>query len=258
MRLGNARLLATFLVLLPVSGCGRVHQLTLLEEARERYYDMERAGAKAFACDVRPDWATVYHHPQQSGPTATPWFQYVNQAHLAFTEPLRGTPQVTWLPNGNPPPGKEEAAKRLETSFHQMIEGFLSALQPNLNNTLLPAIPIHDFTAHGDGYQLVEKDMQGRESLITMDKSMKIEHLSVQGPNLSVEMNTTYQESPKGLLLVKMDDLTRTSTTMPFLHSVLETSYALVDGFEVPDSLTVTSADGVQIPMRFTGCHVTR
>ncbi len=251
-------LVALGCALLTLTACERVHQLSLLQQARARYYDMETAGAKGFGCDVQPDWDTFFASATKGRATNSPWQVYLRAAHLTFTQPLRGEAQVTWMAPGTPPAGKEALATQMQQSFHSMVAGFLMAIKPNLNGTLLPAIPVHDFTPSGDGYQLVEQDLQGRQTLLTLDRALTLRHLSVHWPSLSLEMDTTYGPSPKGLLLLRMKEVIHQPPTAPANHAVLETTYASIDGFEVPSSLTVTNSEGVRIPMRFTACHVMR
>ena len=250
-------LLASATLLGSLTACESARQAGLLEQARARYYDMQSAGAKSFSCNVEPEWDTFFASGRRS--PDSPFHVYLRQARLRFTQPLQGESQVTWIgPAGPPPPGTEAAAKQMEQSFHAMVDGFLQAWKPTLNGTMLPAQLVNNFTPYGDGYQLVVKDEEGRETLVTLDHSLNIHHLSVNGVKLHVEADTVFAPSPKGLVLTRIDTVSQPKgSTEPADRSSLEVTFADVAGFELPASMTVRTGS-IVIPMHFTGCQVSR
>ena len=87
---------------------------------------------------------------------------------------------------------------------------------------------------------------------------MRVTHLSTQGPKFTAEIDTKFEPSPKGLLLLELDSFTRNPPTAPGKYSIMRTTYAGVDGFQVPASLAVDTRHGTVIQMQFTHCGVKR
>jgi len=169
---------------------------------------------------------------------------------------LRGGTTVTWDEKAPPPADKKDVAQKLQNAFRTMVEGFMTALRPNLTNTFLPAIPLSEVTITSTGYALTEKDFQGRVSDLTLDKSFQVTHVSTHGPSTSVEADLKFIKSPKGFLLTEMDSATK-KLDGSVGHSVKKTSYAVVDGYEVPGSLEVDTGS-TQVHIALTGCKVER
>ena len=241
-----------------VGGCGRLDQAVLLGKVRARYYNMASAGVKGFACQVTPDWntfiASVGGHPEKN----TPWHIYLSQVHLSFQQPLRDDASVQWVQAAPPPANMQDLASRLKASLTDMLQSFLGAWQPSLNGTLLPTLPVNDIVPQGDGYQLVMQSAPNETTIIHFDKKYVIRHIAVHGPRTIAEMNTTYRDTPKGLVLVQTDSLTTTSPSKPAIHSVVDTTFADVDGVSIPSSMDLRLGSGTHIPMQFAPCRLTR
>jgi hypothetical protein len=141
----------------------------------------------------------------------------------------------------------------MQSSFHDMLAGFLEAWLPSLNNTLLPAIPISPITPRGTGYTLTEHDLEGRITDVTMDSQFHITHLSTKAPKFAAELDTKYISSPGGLLLTEIDTVTPGDPE----HTIMRATYATIDGVQVPSSLLILTGRS-QIPMGFSRCGVRR
>jgi hypothetical protein len=251
-------LLPVAVALLAATGCSHLREQTaLLYRARSQYYDLTIAGIKEYDCYVQPDWDAFFtNNNNGKPPDDSPWHQYLRQAHLVFVAPLNGTATIKWVDPVPPPHGKEQFARDVQDGFHDVLDGFLAAWKPSLNGTLLPNVPVSNITPRGDGYTMTEHDEEGRTTDITMDKSLHVTHLSTRSPKLTAEIDTKYEPSPKGLLLMELDSLTHSPPTAPEKHSIMRTTYADVDGALVPATLTIITGSGTQILMKFPHCSV--
>jgi hypothetical protein len=253
---------------LSTTGCQRlIQQTSLLDKARSQYYSLSAAGVTEFHCDVAPDWTAFLTSVNHQPPADTPWHRYLQQAHLSFSAPLTGATTVQWSAPAAVPAGFESSAQKMQSSFHDMVAGFLEAWIPSLNNMLLPAIPVSPITPRGTGYTLTEHDLEGRVTDVTMDSQLRITHLSTRAPKFNAEIDTRFVPSPGGLLLAELDTLdpvTSPATTpanapvnAPAGHTIMRTTYSTVSGAQIPSSLLILTQDS-QIPMRFTNCGVRR
>ena len=123
---------------LSTTGCDLVRQTSLLDKTRRQYYSLSDAGVSEFHCDVTPDWTAFLTSVNHKTPADTPWHHYLQQASLHFSAPLTGKTTVQWSAPSAVPAGFETSAQQMQTSFHDMVAGFLEAWIPSLNNTLLP------------------------------------------------------------------------------------------------------------------------
>jgi hypothetical protein len=248
-----------FAATLSTTGCQRLFQQTsLLQKARSQYYSLSDTGVSEFHCDVIPDWDGFFTSLNHRPPEDTPWVRYIRQARLSFSAPLTGVATVQWLPPTLPvPSGSEDKARTMQTSFHDMVAGFLEAWTPSLNNTMLPSIPISPISAQGGGYTLTEHDLEDRVTVVTMDSQLRITHLSTKAPKFNAEIDSRFIPSPHGLLLEELDTLDPATATAPAGRTIMRTTYATVDGAQIPSGLLILTGRS-QIPMHFTNCGVRR
>ena len=240
---------------LSTTGCDLVRQTSLLDKTRRQYYSLSDAGVSEFHCDVTPDWTAFLTSVNHKTPADTPWHHYLQQASLHFSAPLTGKTTVQWSAPSAVPAGFETSAQQMQTSFHDMVAGFLEAWIPSLNNTLLPAIPISPITRKGDGYSLTEHDLESRVTTVTLDSQLRITHLSTRAPKFTAEIDTKFVPSPGGLLLQELDTLDPATAAAPASRTIMRATFATVDGAQIPSSLLILT-DRSQIPMRFSNCGV--
>ena len=239
------------------SGCNLVHQTSLLEKARGQYYSLSDAGVSEFHCDVTPDWTAFLTSVNQRPPDNTPWHSYLQEARLSFSAPLTGKATVQWSAPPAIPAGSEANARLMQSSFHDMVEGFLEAWIPSLNNTLLPSVPVSPITPKGNGYTLTEHDLEGRVTDVTMDGQFRITHLSTKAPKFTAEIDTKFIPSPGGLLLMELDTTSPGNSPAPADRTIMRTTYTTVDRVQIPSSLLIVT-DRSQIPMSFSNCGIRR
>jgi hypothetical protein len=243
--------------LLSAQELGKEDQSKLLFAAKGRYYNLTSLGVKAFSCDVSMDWNALF---QSAGgttlPEGDPFLAYLNKAKLTFTDDLTGTPKIEWVPQGEPPPEKQSAADQLKGGLIQLLGGFFQTWNGSLNGELVPLHP-QTMTSDADGYKIREQTAD-TDTTISYDKTMLIKHLGGQAGPVNSQMDATFTDSPKGLLLTRMDAVVILSAGTSPVKTQMDTSFTAVDGVQIPTGLTVHMQNLANFRLKFSGCTIQR
>ena len=229
-------------------------QTPLLISARQQVYNLRTSGVKSYTCDVFFDWDDFF--TQVAGkplPKDDPTMVYLNSLKLVLVNDLSGDASMKFIDAGAPPEERKDGVEKLKGSIKQMVGGFVQAWTPTLNGTIIPA-EVDSLKKTPDGYLLTGK---GEESTSeTLDSNLHLTGLSVQSKELSSTMQTTFVPSPKGLLMTEMaGDYREPDATAP-THVVMKTTFAPVEGAQLPATLQASVPNVATFKFAFRGCTV--
>jgi hypothetical protein len=227
----------------------------LAVKARALYDAPFRRELISFDCGVQFDWNK--HFTDLLGsvpPTARSLVDRLQTVpHRVFVDRTGATS------SSNPrQPNLEDVAHatELEQGFVSILSSGLNAWLPSSTNVLLPMAPTKSSWEINEAGYKVKMIGPGVSAQLLLSKDMRLTSGVTMLPQ-PMRFTTDFASGPDGFLLTSL----RTgSTTDPSAASEANFSYTyqLVQGFEIPLQITVTSATAETWRYSLTDCHVSK
>jgi hypothetical protein len=225
-------------------GQGASGSALVVEEAREDYYNLGRAGLAGFRCEVRADSA--------AGLPAGAYFEAAVGA--------RGGPRVALKFDGAT--GGDEAAgsaRAAGAAAQKSLSGVLEEFSSLLFGSPLPPDRDYHVEDHGETLRVTFGSDEVR-IIETMKKDRAIEEMIIATQHSTVTVRPEYQKLEKGFVPVAIDSKVEAAGADP-VELRVDIAYQGVEGFELPQVVTVRDkelAAGAAVRFAFSGCQVAR
>jgi hypothetical protein len=209
---------------------------------------------KSFHCDVEVDWPAFFSViTGKTVPSDDLAVKKMQAIKISFTNNLSGGATVEWTP----PSGSSDSTAgidQMKTGFVQMVTGFFQTWNGSLNGTLIPLAP-RTLAPNANGFTVDESNGTDTEKLL-LDKDLKVTEIISKKPEATATVETNFQSSPKGLLLMDVTAEYHEPPSAPAVHLTMKTTFAPQGDFLVPDSLAVSIPNALAFNMKFTNCTV--
>jgi hypothetical protein len=209
---------------------------------------------KSFHCDVKVDWPAFFTVVTgKAVPADDPAVKKVEAIKISFTNDLSSGSTVEWtLPSGSTE--SDAGMAQMKSGFIQMMGGFFQTWNRSLNGTLIPLAP-RTLSPSANGYTLDDGNGIDIDKLF-LDKDLRVTRLLSQTSTATATVETNFQSSPKGLLLIDVTAEYHQPPSAPAVNLIMKTSFAPLGDFLIPDTLAVSIPNALAFIMKFTACTV--
>ena len=230
---------------------------TRLSSARALYYTPTVQGLKSFRCTVNFDWKDFL--TRFSGADVNDdnlLLQHLRTVHLSVSDNLNGDGHLDWATTGTPPAGKEDSIAKMKNGMEQMMVGFFSSWNAYMNGNMVP-LPdaTTTVTENGDGIKM-HATAEGTEVTELFDKNMLLTEAHVVQPTSDVFAYPTYDDTPDGRVISAIRTVYRQPPTAPPAELNIRVSYAPVQGFRLPETLSYELKNVGAFVFKFSACYV--
>ena len=212
-----------------------VEKKQILATARQKYYNLRRAGLIEFEANLKPNWQVVADF--QSNSDALKVLEGMNLSISIDSESKLRMDHPTDLI-----PATEKAADYMKKIFDHMdqaVSRFISTWSVfMLTSPFSPVDSSYEIAEFADRYQFSRRE--GETNVVTLtDKNFRINEIKVTGENLKASLKPLLKETPDGLILSGYVANYETSSR----HTRVETSleYQLVNGLQLPRKVNVNT-----------------
>jgi hypothetical protein len=228
-----------------------------LTAARALYYTPTTQGLQSFRCTVDFDWKDMLtRYSGATVPDDNPFLQYLRSIHLAISDDLRGAGQLEWTTAISPPASQEDSAAKMKEGMQQMMTGFFSSWNAYMNGNMVPAPDsTTTVTETTDGLRM---HASAPEADVTelFDKNMLLTEAHVVQPGSDVFAYPTYTNTPDGRVVSAIRTVYRQPPTAPPAELTLNISYAPVQSFRLPETLSYELKNIGAFAFKFSACSV--
>ena len=230
---------------------------TRLSSARALYYTPTVQGLKSFRCTVNFDWKDFL--TRFSGADVNDdnlLLQHLRTVHLSVSDNLNGDGHLDWTATGTPPAGKEDSIAKMKNGMEQMMVGFFSSWNAYMNGNMVP-LPdaTTTVTENGDGIKM-HVTAEGTEVTELFDKNLLLTEAHVVQPTSDVFAYPTYDDTPDGRVVSAIRTVYRQPPTAPPAELNIRVSYAPVQGFRLPETLSYELKNVGAFVFKFSACYV--
>ena len=229
-----------------------------LATAHAQYYTPTSSGLKSFHCDASIDWkAMLSRFSGKDIADDNPALTFLQTAHLAVSDDLRGEGKLEWTNTVEPPAERKAGMQRMQDGFQSMVSGFFQTWNPYMNGAMVP-VPDDSLTVtkSGDGVHL-----SGTSKGTTLDEdydaNMLLTRTLVTSPSLTVVAIPTYTRTDDGLLLAALTSLVHQPPTAPEIDATFRVEYAKVDSYQIPSHVVFDIKNIGIIEFGLSACKVT-
>ena len=226
-----------------------------LTTAHAQYYTPTARGLSSFRCDASVDWKGTFARitGKEVAPDS-PELKYLQSVRLSVSDELQGTGSLDWTTDAAPTADSDAAIKQIRGGFQQMISGFFQTWNPYVNGSMVP-LPDSTVTVTnaGDGVHL-----SGKAGSMTLDedfdRNMVLKQTVVVQPEIKVVATPTYDSTPEGLLVSRIDTVLNQPPTAPPVEAVMSVTYAKVDTYQLPSVVNVDIKNVSSFEIHFNNC----
>lgn len=224
--------------------------------ARALYYTPTVRGLKSFRCTVDFDWKDFLS--RYSGTDVkddNPMLQYLRTVRLNVSDDLNGDGHLDWTASGTLPAGKEDSIGKMKEGMQQMMVGFFSSWNAYMNGNMVP-LPdsTTTITEDTDGFKLHAAAAGGTEVTELFDKNLLLTEAHVVQPTSDVFAYPTYDDTPDGRLVSSIRTVYRQPPTAPPAELNIRVSYAPVQNFRLPETLSYELKNVGAFTFKFSAC----
>jgi hypothetical protein len=232
----------------------------MVEEARGDYYNLGREGLKEFRCEVKTDWSEALGTENPDAAGRAKLLAALGLTNFDATVGSRGGPRVELRfgkaePNDAVAQNVRAAIARAQKSLTGVLDEFSSLLFGS------PLPPDRDYHVEDQGERLrITFGSDEVRVVETMNKNHVLEEMIIATQHSTVTVRPEYQKVEKGWAPVSIDSKVEAAGA-DTVESRVEIAYQAVEGFELPQSLTVRDkqlAGGAPVKFDFSGCQVTK
>ncbi len=244
----------------PAIGQSASGSAQIVEDARTDYYNLGREGLREFRCDAKPDWGAAPGAATADSTGREKLLAALGQTHFEATIGARGGPRVevrfgAAVPNDDVAQNVRAAIARSQQSLNGALDEFSSLLFGS------PLPPDRDYHVEDQGERLRITFGSDEVRIVeTMRKDHAIEEMIIATQHSTVTVRPSYKRLEQGFVPVAIDSSVEAAGADKVeLH--VEIGYQAVEGFELPQSVTVRDkslAGGAPVMFGFSGCQVTR
>jgi hypothetical protein len=230
-----------------------VDKKQILTTARQKYYNLRRAGLIEFQVNIKPNWRDVADF--QSNPDALKILQGIHFSMSIDSESkLRIDPQTELIPSGEK---ASEYLKRIFTNMDQAVSRFISTWSVfMLTSPFSPSDSSYEIKESPDRYQFSRRE--GDTDVVTLtDKGFRIDEIRVTGTGFKASLKPALKETPAGLILDGYVGKYETGSRTTMVEVNLE--YQLVSGLQLPRKVnlnTLYEGKPAQLEWLFTDYQV--
>jgi hypothetical protein len=232
---------------------------TRLSSARALYYTPTVQGLKSFRCTVNFDWKDFLTRFSGGGADVNddnPLLQYMRTVHLTVSDNLNGDGHLDWTATGTAPAGKEESIARMKDGMQQMMVGFFSSWNAYMNGNMVPLPDSTTTVAENGDWLKLHAATEGAEVTELFDKNLLLTEAHVVQPTSDVFAYPTYDDTPDGRVVSAIRTVYRQPPTAPPAELNIRVSYAPVQGFRLPETLSYELKNVGSFVFKFSACYV--
>lgn len=230
---------------------------TLLSAARALYYTPTTQGLKSFHCTVDFDWKDMLtRYAGAAVPDDNPFLIYLRTVHLAVSDDLKGNGQLEWTATGEPPATQVDSATKMKEGMQQMMTGFFSSWNAYMNGNMVPAPDATTtVTQVPDGLRM-HASAPGTDVTELFDKNILLTEAHVVQATSDVYAYPTYIDTPDGRVVSAIRTVYRQPPTAPAAELTLNITYAPVQNFRLPETLSYELKNIGSFAFKFSACTV--
>jgi hypothetical protein len=240
-------LLLSFGLCLPCFSQSNDTDQSLLEKTKALYDTPFRRGLISFDCAIQFD--LKQHLKDNLAPAAAatgPLFDLIEP--IRYRVFVDGSGAIVSAQPKLPDLSKVPHANDAEESNRNLMQFGLGNWVPYAYGELLPLGPTkYKFEKTPIGYTL---SMHGDnlESVLRLDRDLHLISGTVEKP-MHIEMTQNFIKGPDGLVLAASSTNTEHAGIVNYQYT-----YQAIDGFQIPDSIILTSPQGITLRYKLTDC----
>ena len=212
-----------------------VEKKQILASAREKYYNLRRAGLIEFEASISPNWQVVADF--RSNTDALKVLEGMNLAISIDSESkLRMDRRTDLIPATEK---SSDYMKKIFDDMDQAVSRFISTWSVfMLTSPFSPADSSYEINESADRYQFSRQE--GATNVVTLtDRGFRINEIRVTGENFKASLKPLLKESPDGLILNGYAADYETGSRHTRVEARLE--YQLVRGLQLPRKVNVNT-----------------
>jgi hypothetical protein len=236
----------------PPSTLPPAQQLEIAQRAYSLYYNPLAKGLQSIDCDIKLDWSTL--PPSILVPAENVGKDSLHATKLHLTADATGAQNITVA---YPVDASAQARSAYDKFFDwasRAVGGFFMTWKAKaMQSPIPPGKYISNVASTPDGYQISAKYGDGTVTF-SLSKDLVVARLLSTNGAQSIEEQTTYTQTPQGLILTAVD--TTNTAAQGTTHILYDLTYQSVNSILFPDKIHLTLEKLVNMRFSFENCTV--